>query len=318
VDAVPLPLHRVREFLHEEYERAFRHESWHIGLVDAPIASFLEPGAHPEVRWLPLPARGTYFADPFGLSKAGTIEILFERFDFRSNKGSIAWMRCEDGRASRPEVVLDFPFHASYPFLLEHDGDVYCIPETAEAREVAMYRAVQFPRRWEKTATLLKGVAASDSTIIHRDGRFWLFCTDSDDGPYSKLRIWFADDLAGPWTGHPSNPVKTDVGSARPAGTPFEADGELFRPAQDSSRTYGGSVSVNRVVRLTATAYEEEPAAVVGPFLNGPYVHGIHTLSAVGDRTLVDGKRFLFNRAAMTRNLRESVESRWGRALLRR
>ena len=40
--------------------------------------------------------------------------------------------------------------------------------------------------------------------------------------------------------------VKTDVRSARPAGTPFVYQGELYRPAQDCSRTYGGSIVIHR------------------------------------------------------------------------
>jgi len=66
-----------------------------------------------------------------------------------------------------------------------------------------------------------------------------LFFTDADDGPLTKLRVWFADDLLGSWCPHPGNPVKPDIRSARPAGTPFVHDGALYRPAQDCSRTYG-------------------------------------------------------------------------------
>ena len=37
--------------------------------------------------------------------------------------------------------------------------------------------------------------------------------------------------------------------------------------------------------------FREEPAAFVEPDAHGPYPDGLHTLSAVGGITLVDGKR---------------------------
>src|SRR3569833_971384 len=79
----------------------------------------------------------------------------------------------------------------------------------------------------------------------------------------ADLHLWYAQDILGPWTPHAANPDKTDVGSARPAGATFESDGVLYRPAQDSSHTYGGRVVINRVLALTPETFREEPAALV-------------------------------------------------------
>ncbi len=317
--AAPFAFRRVRDFLHEEYDRAFRHDHWNVGMVDAPIRAFLEPDFDPEVRWFPPPPPGKYYADPFGRAVGNATYVFFEAFDFRTDKGSIAYVRAHpDGSVSEPRIAIDLPHHASYPFLVEREGSAYCIPETAAAHEIALYRAVEFPDRWEKAATLVPGFAGSDNTLLEHDGLLWLFCTDFDDGAFSKLRLWYARDLLGPWRPHAANPVKTDPQSARPAGTPFVVDGEVFRPAQDSSATYGGRVVVNRIIRLTPTEFREEPAATIGPFRSGPYAHGLHTLSALGDRTLVDGKWIAFNRFEMTRHMRESLEDRWPRILVRR
>jgi len=87
------------------------------------------------------------------------------------------------------------------------------------------------------------------------------------------------------------NPVKTDVRSSRPAGVPFWHHGELFRPAQDCSQTYGGQIAINKIRVLTPTEFREEVVKVVTPPAEGPYQMGVHTLSAVGDFTVIDGKR---------------------------
>lgn len=311
---VPRSFVRGREFLREEYQRAFRHDRWNIGIADGPISRFLEPDAQVEVRWLSPPERGTYRADPFGIVRGNATEIFFEEYEFQSDKGVISHIRETPGGAlSESKVVMNLPVHASYPFLFEQAGSVYCIPETAHAGEIGLYRATEFPQGWTKAATLVPGVAGTDPTLIEHEGLLWLLCTDLRDGAFSKLRIWYASDLFGPWTPHPRNPVKTDLCSARPGGTPFRVGGELYRPAQDCSSSYGGSITINRIVELTEDEYREEPVVAVGPFPDSPYAHGLHTLSAIGDRTLVDGKRVGFSRSLMRRNLQESVRERWPR-----
>jgi hypothetical protein len=122
-------------------------------------------------------------------------------------------------------------------------------------------------------------------------------------GANSELHLWFAEALEGPWTVHPGNPVKIDVRSARPAGSPFYIDGVLYRPAQDCSSTYGARVMINRVLELTRTGFREEVAAAVNPDPKGKYPAGLHTLSAMGERTLVDGKRSVFSAAEFFRVL---------------
>lgn len=313
---LPHSVVRFREFLREEYDRAFRHDHWNVGLVDAPISSFLSPAWRAAVRWLPPPTPGTYFADPFGVAQEDRAEIFFEKYDFRSDKGVIACVRdAGNGGFSAPRVAMDLSVHASYPFLLEHDGSFYCVPETAHAGEVRLYEATEFPYRWRKAATILPDFAGVDPTLIEHDGRFWLFCTDLEHGPFSDLHVWYARDPFGPWTPHPRNPVKSDLRSARPGGTPFRLDGALYRPAQDCSSGYGGSITINRVVRLTPEEFREEPIVTIRPFRDGPFTHGIHTLSALGSRTLVDGKRIGMNRSEMARHFRESLEDRWPRTI---
>ncbi|MCA1724638.1 MAG: formyl transferase, partial [Thermomicrobia bacterium] len=171
-----------------------------------------------------------------------------------------------------------------------HQGDVYCVPESGEAGEIALYKATAFPEQWTKCKTLVAGFAGLDATLFPHDGRWWLLCTEQGEYANTMLHAWHAPDLFGPWTPHPDNPLKTDVRSSRPAGAPFVHHGHLYRPAQDCSRTYGGAVTINRIVHLSPTAFAEEAIAVVAPDATGPYRYGLHTLSAFGSSTLIDGK----------------------------
>jgi hypothetical protein len=269
-------------------------EQWNIGVGDGPIEDFLETRTRPSVTWFPDPARSRFSADPFAVQHGGSVRVLFEDFHFLRAKGVIASVTVQGRDSSEAEVVLEEPFHMSHPYLIEHDGEVYCIPETCEADKVVLYRAVDFPARWARVATLIDGFAGVDATVIRRDGRWWLFATDQRDGPDHKLTVWHAPTLTGPWEPHELNPVKIDVRSARPAGTPFVRDGQLFRPAQDCSKVYGGGVTINRVVTLTPHEFEETPVVVVEAYRDSRYSDGIHTLSAVADKVIVDGMRRVF------------------------
>lgn len=264
-----------------------RDDQWHIGIVDAPIASFLRPEEVPAPRWLPEPPGDAFHADPFPFDRGRS--IVFERYSLRDRRGIL----CAVDLVGQPEVprpVATPDHHIAYPFAFEHDGRTYCTPETAAADEVGLYTLGGDPVRLDKVATLVDGVAAVDPTVTFHGGRWWLLFTDGRGDPDADLHVWHAADLVGPWSPHRRNPVKMDVRSARPAGTPFVVDGVLHRPAMDNSRTYGGRVVINRVVELTPDTFRERPAAVVPPF-PGPFGRGIHTLAAAGPVTIVDGKR---------------------------
>jgi hypothetical protein len=88
--------------------------------------------------------------------------------------------------------------------------------------------------------------------------------------------------------------VKIDKSSARPGGTPFVRDGFLYRPAQDCTDTYGGRTVIMKITRLSETEFVEKLAAVVAPSPDWPFADGLHTVSAAGEVTLIDAKRYLF------------------------
>ena len=259
-----------------------RHEDWHIGLIDAAIDALVDPGTEPEIRWLA--ARpGTYAADPFGVERDGILHVFFEEWNKRAARGTISTFAIEpDGTIGDPEPILDPGVHCSYPFVIEHDGRTFLMPETAAARSLVLYEAIEFPRRWQPVATLLDGVPAVDASVVEHEGRWWMFATRADRGANHNLFIWHAPELTGPWTPHALNPVKTNSGSARPGGTPFVVDGRLYRPSQDDSRAYGGRLVLSHVEVLEPDAFAERAVRTIDPRPNSPYPDGIHTLSRAG------------------------------------
>lgn len=277
------------------WQTLFQHEQWNIGIIYEPIHSLIQADARPKIHWLPTPKRGKFLADPFGIVRNKEITVICEEFDYRSGKGRISCIELSgDTFSSLPKPAINSPFHMSYPYLFEHQATIYCIPETYQAREISLYQAQEFPHRWLKVATLIQDIAGLDTTVFQYDALWWLTHTDKEQGEFHNLFVWYAPDILGPWKPHAANPVKTDVRSARPAGTPFIYKGHLYRPAQDCSRTYGRRITLNRVTRLTPTEFREEPVGVIEPYASSPFSDGLHTVSAVGDFTLIDGRRRVF------------------------
>jgi hypothetical protein len=294
----------------------FRHDQWNIGIVDAPIEKLLHMSVPLPVTWLPETSAAEYRADPFGVWTEDRLTILCEYYSYRDDRGYIVAIDAGTGEAVEPldargvavQIGPKTPVHMSYPYLFEVDGRLCCAPESSAAQEIAVYDIEHFPDRWTRTDTLIAGRGIVDATLFQHEKRWWMAASElADKGANSELHLWFADRLGGPWQAHPGNPVKIDVRSARPAGTPFWVDGVMYRPAQDCSDSYGARVTINRVLTLTPFEFREETAHVVNPDSQGKYPKGLHTVSACGNKTLIDGKRSVFAFDQFMRVLRQRL-----------
>jgi hypothetical protein len=122
-------------------------------------------------------------------------------------------------------LAVPFPEHASYPFVVDGADPPTCVPQITRDGGVHAFELVAGGSELAAERTVIAGVDPRDPTIVRHDGRWWCFFTDGDRGAMSHLHLWWADELDGPWFPHADNPVKVDVRSARPAGTPFVVDG---------------------------------------------------------------------------------------------
>lgn len=240
------------------------------------------------------PPEGYLWADPFPMTDGGRHFVLFEEMTLEGRgRGILRAIELDrSGRAGEAVTVLERPYHLSYPFVFEHRGSHFLLPETSEAGRVELYRATHsVPNSWELEQVLLDDVRLVDSTVVQIDGRWWLFaCRVRQDSEWMDLVLYHAPSPLGPWVPHPLNPVCSDVRHARPAGGLFRSRGEWYRPAQDCSRTYGGAVSIRRITQLTEREYCEEPAARWEPAPARGW-RGLHTVNAIAGLQLIDLKR---------------------------
>lgn len=230
-----------------------------------------------------------YFADPFVMMRGGVAHVFCEEVPFATGKGIISHFTIDrDGHASTPRPVLERPYHLSYPFVFERDGNTWMIPETSANRTVELYRAERFPDRWVKEAVLLEGVLADDATLVAYEGRLWLFASvrDWQASSWDALGLFHAPSLLGPWQAHAGNPVLLDPTASRPAGALFERDGQLIRPAQDCRGGYGSGLAFAHVDRLDEADFAQTVIARTTPKTQN--TSGLHTYNRAGEVEVID------------------------------
>jgi hypothetical protein len=259
--------------------------------VDGP--DLWETGTTAGTSWNVIPDPGfRFYADPCPFVHRGRTWVFVEDFDHRSNKGVISVVPFDErGPAGPAQVVIEESWHLSYPFVFAHGGQVWMIPESTANRSITLYRAEMFPHRWVKETTLVADIEASDATLVHHDGQFWMFAATRGGGLGSwsdTLSIFSAPALRGPWVPHRGNPVLVDQTSARPAGCFVKRNGKLWRPVQDCSRGYGTGIGLAEVVRLDGEAYEQKVHAVLRADPSWPG-RRLHTLNRAGRLECIDG-----------------------------
>jgi folate-dependent phosphoribosylglycinamide formyltransferase PurN len=271
-------IRKAKEFIYKPH--------WQIGWVAEKELSASQKPEKLNVTWLHPSQKDWYWADPFCLTVHGEEFVFVEGFDKKKKKGVIECI-LPDGSSIQ---VLEEPWHLSYPFIWEENGEIFMIPESAEAGKIYWYRAVNFPEKWERIGVLFDQTAY-DPTLWQDESGYWLFVNQQAHpacSPFDELFLYHSESLTEPrWKAHPLNPIVSDVRRSRPAGRLFVKDGKLYRPGQDSGLRYGYGVKLHEVLQLSLTDYEERPVFHLSPQAEDPFL-GIHTFNQAGERVYLD------------------------------
>jgi hypothetical protein len=200
-----------------------------------------------------------FVADPFLVREDEIWYLFFEVYNNETQQGDLAVATSKNTWTwNYEQVILDESFHLSYPYVFKWDGDYYLIPESFEANSIRLYKASEFPYNWEYVATIIEGKDFIDNSIAYYNEKWWLFTSQTGN---SILRLYYADDLLGPWVEHPKSPiVKDNANIARPGGRVLIFEDRIYRFTQDSDPSYGNKLWAFEITDLTPTSYIEELA----------------------------------------------------------
>ena len=235
-----------------------------------------------------LPPGDRFWADPFAIKADDRYYVFIEEYLYDTAKGHVSVIELDrKGVVKGPTKVLERDYHLSYPFVFEWNGNYYMVPESAANKTIELYRAKSFPFVWQLEKVLMTDVRAKDATLAEIDGTWWMFVSISEHSIPDELYLFSAATPLGPWKPHRRNPVKSDVRGSRPAGALFEWNGDVYRPAQDSSGRYGYAISINRITQLDHDQFREEQVSSILPNWNRDLL-ATHTIGIAGDLTVVD------------------------------
>lgn len=265
-------------------------DRWTVGWRDLaqgiPLA--LDRGGKADYHLIPDDG-ARYFADPFLFEVEGATHLFVEEFDYGRGKGVISVFERDESGFGRRRVVLERPYHLSYPFVFRDGGSVWMLPECGETGRVELYRAVRYPDRWELATVPIEGVKAYDATL-HRDDRgYWLFATTAlwQSSTSDRLVLFHARSLLGPWTRCGPETELRDVRAARPAGMIRAIGGQMIRPAQDCHDIYGGTIQLCAVSALERNHFRQTATGRIEVVGRGGTC-GAHTYNLGRDVEVVD------------------------------
>lgn len=207
--------------------------------LDGKKYHIIEPTLH---RW---------YADPFpyvdGKNKYIFAEIMDDKngekgtigvVDLNSNKGFIE--------------VINEPFHMSFPNTFKYKNEVYMIPETSEAKQLRLYKAVEFPYKWELEAILYDNIQIVDTALYFVNDKVYAI----GQAIPQKNNMLFEIDF------HNLKAYNIEITgnyiNKRPAGNFIEFSDGYYHALQESERVYGEYLHICKVKEFSKNILDEE------------------------------------------------------------
>ena len=247
---------------------------------------------HLEVDWVKMP-NDCWMADPFVLDVTDDeILLLVEEMPYAVHKGIITLLhinRATMDITSR-KVLLDLPHHLSFPAIWRKDGHIYVYPESAYGERLDMY---EFDAEKEEL-TFVKTICDDviwDSYITDAFGETLLFTGAHINNDYildiynwnsKKERFVHCDE------------VHSELKNSRLGGAVFEYKGEMYYPAQNCEKTYGGAIDIKRL-KVEGGKWKVESVK----HLESPHPKmklGMHTINEYKGVVVIDVKGYRYGR----------------------
>jgi len=241
-----------------------------------------------------LPPKDRFWADPTVIFVDNLYHIFIEEFLYSKNKGHISYFTIDSsGVLSKLKIIIEKPYHLSYPFIFKYENNFFMIPETSANKTIELYKCEDFPTKWKFEKNLMENVSAVDSTLFYHDENWWLFTNmieNTGGSSWDELFLFSGDSpLTIKWIPHPKNPIVSNVRSSRPAGKIFIQNSSIIRPSQDSSKGYGYGLTFNKIEKLNNINYKEIEFKKIIPDWD-KNILGVHSFDHSYGLTLIDGK----------------------------
>ncbi|RKM61479.1 hypothetical protein D6855_06185 [Butyrivibrio sp. CB08] len=247
-----------------------------------------------------------WYADPILFTKDGKSFLFMELFDKKAGRGKMAYCLLTEDGPTPIKVVIDEPFHMSFPTVFEFDNDIYMLPETSSDKSFILYRAVSFPDKWERVKRFETEGLYLDTVITSVGEKSFniLTCEASPSKEYECRfqKFTFTKEADGDFTlteDKEFNSCQEFDLFSRNGGPIFEYQGKRYVAAQQSSFAEYG-LYMNYYVydeskKKIAVNPQFQRITTSGIFVNGIRKgYGIHSYCFNDDYEVIDYKYMTF------------------------
>lgn len=265
-------------------------ESWNVAWRKAAPGQLLED-KHTSFQVIQNAFR-YWAADPFVFEYDDETYIFAELYDYIRRRGIIGYCKLMENRASKWKPVIVEDYHLSFPNIIKCGNDIFLMPESSAKRSLYVYRAIEFPNKWEKYQILRENVkyvdtipiSDTDKMLTYRIGDkygYTLCCLDKNDSEKDKV---------------------LDLSCAerrRPAGNAFLYNQKPIRPAQDCVDDYGKGIIFYQYSLEHENKYQEHEIETIYPnqltLSRRIFLDGMHTYNCSEHYEVIDIKTRRFN-----------------------
>lgn len=279
-------------------KKYFYHEEWNIGIANKPKDLTLDNLSHlcqdDTLTWLSV--RYHFQADPFLLKYQGKLYVFYEALNHSWIKGALRCRVLDSDLQEIEDFALDdinaLGCHLSFPQLWQADGDIYLMPESHEKNAIVIFKAVDFPKKWQIVQTIDNGKYI-DSVVFHNNNQQWLISSLHKTAERKVFRFQNAT-----WQTVNINYTSDDNHSRLGGGAFRLVFGEqVYLPVQENHpKEYGKSLFIKALHINTNTqpiTWQELTQTQIQSH-SARYPDGLHTLNISENYIIVDAKRWVF------------------------
>lgn len=230
--------------------------------------------------------RECWFADPFILDVTESyVFILAEAVWYSTGKGRIAKLTVDKERMEicKVEIILEEPWHLSFPFIIRDKGKIYVCPESANSGKLFMYELMEShgSTRLSRVATVCNDVIW-DSIITNVRGEQRMLTCRSND---FALDIYKMDEERKVFIYDYS--LTSTKQNMRMAGDVFHYKDIDYLPTQISDKIhYGKAVEIKQINDNNGRIGLSSLRKIKPP--HGLLIEGLHTFNFYKGVIVVD------------------------------
>lgn len=241
---------------------------------------------HP--RFIKNPPKDKWYADPFLFKVTDTSFVVFvEEYRYDHPVGRLAKLVVDrkSMKIVEEKIVLDLSTHLSFPIYYRDGDDVYIYPENSKSGSLNLYKYDKIGDQFVFQTCLVEEPLTDAVMLKWNRGGHYLLATDArqEAGNNNEIKIYHSDTIDGMYSLYQT--VQFDRKVARNGGAVISIGCDLYRVAQDCTKSYGYSMEFQKILSNGNGKFSFETVSKVLP---KGLQYGTHTFNICDDWAVVD------------------------------